>query len=50
MPLLAALGSGKVRVIGLRNCLLLGSTVIIGLTAALLPYSFATISAGTGKA
>lgn len=48
IPLLAAVGTGIVRVIGLWNFRLLGSTVTIGETATLLPSSLDTISGATG--
>lgn len=50
IPLLAAWGTGIVRVIGLWNFLRLGSTVTIGETATRLPKSLATSSAGIGCA
>jgi hypothetical protein len=43
-------GTGMVIVIGLWNFLLLGSTVTIGLTVALFPRLFFTVSSGTGWA
>lgn len=48
IPLLAALGTGMVSVIGLWNFLLRGSTVTIGDTATRFPSSFAVSSAGMG--
>ncbi|KYN35968.1 hypothetical protein ALC56_09759 [Trachymyrmex septentrionalis] len=48
MPLLAACGTGIVKVIGLWNFLRLGSTVTIGDTATLFPSNLATRSAGIG--
>lgn len=50
MPLLAAWGTGMVRVMGLWNFLRRGSTVTIGDTATPLPRSLATSSAGIGCA
>lgn len=50
MPLLAACGTGIVKVIGLWNFLRLGSTVTIGDTATLFPSNLATRSAGIGCA
>lgn len=50
MPLFAAVGTGIVRVIGLWNLRLRGSTVTIGETATLLPNSFDTTSGATGWA
>jgi len=50
IPRLAALGSGKVSVMCLWKRLLLGSTVIMGLTAARFPCILATNSGGTGWA
>ena len=49
MPFLAC-GSGMVRVIGLWNFLLRGSTVTIGDTATLFPNILATRSGGIGCA
>jgi len=50
MPLLAACGTGIVKVIGLWNFLRLGSTVTIGDTATLFPSNLATRSVGIGCA
>lgn len=50
MPLFAAVGTGIVRVMGLWNLRLRGSTVTIGETATLLPNSFDTTSGATGWA
>jgi len=50
MPLLAAWGTGIVRVIGLWNLRLRGSTVTIGDTATRLPSNFAASSADIGCA
>jgi hypothetical protein len=50
MPLLAACGTGIVRVMGLWNLRRRGSTVTIGDTATRLPNSFAASSAGIGCA
>jgi hypothetical protein len=50
MPLLAACGTGIVRVIGLWNLRRRGSTVTIGETATRFPSSFATSSVGIGCA
>lgn len=50
MPLLAACGTGIVRVIGLWNLRRRGSTVTIGETATRFPNSFVTSSVGIGCA
>ena len=50
IPLLAATGTGMVKVIGLWNFRLLGSTVTIGETATRFPRSLAVSSAGMGWA
>lgn len=50
MPLLAACGTGMVKVMGLWNFRRRGSTVTMGDTATRLPSSFATSSAGIGWA
>ena len=50
MPFPAAWGTGMVKVIGLWNFRLLGSTVTIGLTATLFPKSLAVNSGGMGWA
>ena len=50
MPLDAATGTGMVRVMGLWNFRLRGSTVTIGETATRFPRSFAVSSDGMGWA
>lgn len=50
MPLVAACGTGMVKVIGLWNLRRRGSTVTIGLTATRWPKSLVTSSAGIGWA
>ena len=50
IPLPAAWGTGIVKVIGLWNFRLRGSTVTIGETATLLPSSLAVSSGGIGWA
>ena len=50
MPLLAACGTGIVRVMGLWNFRLRGSTVTIGDTATRLPSNLAASSAAIGCA
>lgn len=50
MPLVAACGTGIVKVIGLWNFRRLGSTVSIGLTATRFPRSFVTSSGVIGWA
>jgi len=46
IPLLAATGTGMVRVIGLWNFRLLGSTVTIGETATRFPRSWQSVQGG----